>query len=293
MKTKVSFTSKIKKEILINSKKRLEDYYLLKGMFFANSNLTNKQDTLVIKNTYIKDKIINKLAKNNFKYTTKSEWKHKIILDKDNFDWSNIFDNDKYLTSFFAGIFLGSGNISDLNTTSYHLEISTLTLENSKLIQNKLNKYNFSFHLIKKRNRYILYIKKIDELLDFLSAIGAKKAWFKLQDLKIVRDKDNVLNRTNNIDFSNLQKIANSSIKHIENINYVFENNLLDHFTNDQLMFFRLKTENPWLSLNELVFLQQNQSNNTITKSGANHWFRKLDKVVLTNKNNKKKTTEI
>ncbi|WAM03177.1 hypothetical protein ONA22_05415 [Mycoplasmopsis cynos] len=92
------------------------------------------------------------------------------------------------------------------------------------------------------------------------------------------------MNRINNIDFSNLQKIANSSIKHIDNINYIFENNLMDYFNDDQLMFFRLKIENPWLSLNDLVRMQIQQSNTIVSKSGANHWLRKLDKIVKEHK---------
>ncbi|UWV77110.1 DNA-binding protein WhiA [Mycoplasmopsis cynos] len=224
------------------------------------------------------------MQKLNLNFISDQKWKYKILIPKKTFDFNEKIVDNEYLTFFFAGVFLGSGSISNKESTSYHLEISSLSQEKSYLIQKKLNSYEFSFHIIKKQQRYVLYIKKIDELLDFLSAIGAKKSWFELQNLKIVRDKENVLNRINNIDFSNLQKIANSSIKHIDNINYIFENNLMDYFNDDQLMFFRLKIENPWLSLNDLVRMQIQQSNTVVSKSGANHWLRKLDKIVKEHK---------
>ncbi|UWV78053.1 hypothetical protein NWE59_03740 [Mycoplasmopsis felis] len=47
----------------------------------------------------------------------------------------------------------------------------------------------------------------------------------------------------NNIDISNLQKIANSSIKYIENINYILGNNYSNEFTENQLVMFRIKLE--------------------------------------------------
>ncbi|UWV83261.1 DNA-binding protein WhiA [Mycoplasmopsis cynos] len=280
----LSFSSKIKKEVLINAKKPLENFYLIKGLVFSNASEGDEFYELNIKNEYIKSKIIAKLQKLNLNFISDQKWKYKILIPKKTFDFNEKIDNNEYLTFFFAGVFLGSGSISNKESTSYHLEISSLSQEKSYLIQKKLNSYEFSFHIIKKQQRYVLYIKKIDELLDFLSAIGAKKSWFELQNLKIVRDKENVLNRINNIDFSNLQKIINSSIKHIDNINYIFENNLMDYFNDDQLMFFRLKIENPWLSLNDLVRMQIQQSNTIVSKSGANHWLRKLDKIVKEHK---------
>ncbi|WP_117275629.1 DNA-binding protein WhiA [Mycoplasmopsis edwardii] len=282
----LSFSSKIKKEVIINAKKEQENYHFLKGVIFSNAYLEDDWYTLNIKNDYIKGKIISKLDKSNIKYVTKDEWKYKVLVDKNAFNFDDDLDYKEYLTFFFSGVFVGSGSISNKESTSYHLEISTLSEEKSQLIKEKLNSYEFNFHILKKQKRHILYIKKVDELLDFLSAIGAKKAWFELQNLKIHRDKDNVLNRINNIDFSNLQKIADSSVKHIENINYVFEHDLTSLFSEDQLMLFRLKIENPWLSLNELVLMQNNESDNLVSKSGVNHWLRKLDKIV---KNHKEK----
>ncbi|EIE41265.1 hypothetical protein MCANUFG1_02920 [Mycoplasmopsis canis UFG1] len=281
----LSFSSKIKKEVIINAKKEQENYFFLKGVIFANSQEDDDYYILNIKNDYIKGKILAKLEKNKISFVTRPEWKHKILIDKNNFVFDDDFDYKEYLTFFFSGVFVGSGSISGKDSTSYHLEISTLSEEKSNLIKEKLNSYDFNFNILRKQKRFVLYIKKVDELLDFLSAIGAKKAWFELQNLKIHRDKDNVLNRINNIDFSNLQKIADSSIKHINNINFVFENNLENLFTEDQLVFFRLKIENPWFSLNDLVNEQSKETNKIITKSGANHWLRKLDKIVLEYKN--------
>ncbi|UWW00821.1 DNA-binding protein WhiA [Mycoplasmopsis felis] len=167
--------------------------------------------------------------------------------------------------------------VSHKNSTSYHLEIKTNYKEHTEQIIEKLNEYDFDFHLLKRKEKYYAYIKKLDNLLDFLSTISAKKSWFILQNIKINRDLENTSNRMNNIDISNLQKIANSSIKYIENINYILGNNYSNEFTENQLVVFRIKLENPWISLEDLSKRLEVEHNIIISKSGLNHWFRKLN----------------
>ncbi|MCU4706945.1 DNA-binding protein WhiA [Mycoplasma sp. CSL7503-lung] len=281
-KYKSSFSWTIKKEIINNITKTKEIKSFLYGLYFSNAIEKEDFQIITIKNNYILNKVVSRL--NKLKITIYKILKNKIYIS--NQEYKKIIDKkwEEKLTSFFAGVFCGGGSISDKNSTSYHLEISTHSNENTEMIIKKLNKYDFNFQILKRRNRYLAYTKKIDELLDFLSAIGAKKSWFELQNLKITRDIENVSNRINNIDISNLQKIANSSIKHIENINYIFENNLMDMFNDDQLVFFRIKLENSWISMNEIVKKLEQEHNIVITKSGLNHWLRKLNNIVLDHK---------
>ncbi|WP_027121283.1 DNA-binding protein WhiA [Mycoplasma leonicaptivi] len=287
MKTKnsVSFSAEIKKEILLNIKNKQEILYFFYGLIYANGIFDKDFIEINIKNDYILNKIISKLEKIKVFLKKKNNTKNKYLVHSNSFKEIKEINFGEYLSHFFGGIFVGSGSISDKNSTSYHLEICTHYDEFAQKIINKLNEYNFNFQIFKKTNKYKMYIKKIDEILDFLSAIGTKKAWFELQNLKIKRDFENVSNRINNIDFSNLQKIANSSIKHIDNINYIFENNLESIFNEDQLMFFRIKLENPWISLNNLVDIFQKENNINISKSGINHWLRKLNLIVVKHKN--------
>ncbi|MBU4692963.1 DNA-binding protein WhiA [Mycoplasma sp. CSL7491-lung] len=281
-KYRSSFSWTIKKEIINNITKTKEIKSFLYGLYFSNAIEKDDFQIITIKNNYILNKVISRL--NKLKISVYKILKNKIYIS--NQEYKKIIDKnwEEKLTSFFAGVFCGGGSISDKNSTSYHLEISTHSIQNTEMIIKKLNKYDFNFQVLKRRNRFLAYTKKIDELLDFLSAIGAKKSWFELQNLKITRDIENVSNRINNIDISNLQKIANSSIKHIENINYIFENNLINMFNDDQLVFFRIKLENSWISMNEMVKKLEQEHNIVITKSGLNHWLRKLNNIVLDHK---------
>ncbi|WP_322900573.1 DNA-binding protein WhiA [Mycoplasmopsis felis] len=276
---KSSFAWEIKKEVINNLKKNQEITSFLNGVIFSNAILKDDYYVLNIRNTYILNKLKSKLDKVKINFNTKNT---QIKIHKNNFILKTDFK--EFLTSFFGGIFVGGGSISDKNSTSYHLEIKTNYKEHTEQIIEKLNEYDFDFHLLKRKEKYYAYIKKLDNLLDFLSAISAKKSWFILQNIKINRDLENTSNRMNNIDISNLQKIANSSIKYIENINYILGNNYSNEFTENQLVMFRIKLENPWISLEDLSKRLEVEHNIIISKSGLNHWFRKLNLFVLDKK---------
>ncbi|MFV8473653.1 DNA-binding protein WhiA [Mycoplasma sp. AA7A] len=279
-----SFSFEVKKEVINSISKKSEIVSFINGLVFCSAELDkNNNYVLSIKNEYLMDKLIRKLDKIHMPYQKQANWKSKLVIFNNSMISPNL-DYKDYLTYFFAGVFCGGGSISGKNSTSYHLEIASHNKMNLQKIQSKLNEYEFNFNFLARGNKFIIYNKNKEKLIDFLAAINAKNSWYDLQNLIIKRDFENVTNRINNIDLSNINKIAQSTIRHIENINYVFEHNLEQYFDENQLVAFRIKSENKWISLAELSFLLQQQHNIYISKSGLNHWFRKLALVVKQNK---------
>ncbi|MFV8481793.1 DNA-binding protein WhiA [Mycoplasma sp. SK341A] len=279
-----SFSFEVKKEVINSISKKPEIVSFINGLVFCSGELDkNNNYVLSIKNEYLMDKVIRKLDKIHMPYQKQANWKSKLVILA-NTMISPDLDYKDYLTYFFAGVFCGGGSISGKNSTSYHLEIASHNQTHLQQIQAKLNEYEFNFNFLSRGNKFIIYNKNKEKLIDFLAAINAKNSWYDLQNLIIKRDFENVTNRINNIDLSNINKIAQSTIRHIENINYIFEHNLEQSFDENQLVAFRIKSENKWISLAELSYLLQQQHNIYISKSGLNHWFRKLDMVVKQDK---------
>ncbi|MHA3795957.1 DNA-binding protein WhiA [Mycoplasma sp. Z463D] len=279
-----SFSFEVKKEVINSISKKQEIISFINGFIFCSGELDkNNNYILSIKNEYLIDKLVRKLEKINMPFEKSKHTKTKIVIINNPMVHPDLEYKD-YLTYFFAGVFCGGGSISGKNSTSYHLEISSHNRGNLELIQTKLNEYEFNFNFLERGNKYIIYNKNKDKLIDFLAAINAKNSWYDLQNLIIKRDFENVTNRINNIDLSNINKIAQSTIKHIDNINYIFEHNLEDQFDENQLVAFRIKAENKWISLTELSYLLEHQHNIYISKSGLNHWFRKLNNIVESEK---------
>ncbi|MCS4536983.1 MULTISPECIES: DNA-binding protein WhiA [unclassified Mycoplasma] len=268
-----SFTQLIKNEIFSKKKNKNEIIEFLRGFIFANAVIDNKIK-LKISNQDTRQNIIKMLRV----VKIKAELNQTVIyLDVNDFDLSFNFPIPNY---FFAGVFVGGGTISGLKRSSYHLQLSSNYEKIIEGLQKKLNEYDFGFQKIKHKSKYLIYVKKYEKISDFLKAIDAIKSMFAFEDSRIKRDFDNSMNRINNVDVANIKKIVTSNQKHIQNINYLKQHNLAQYFNENQLNLFELLLQNPQESLTNLVILFTSNFDVKISKSGINHWLKKLDKIV-------------
>ncbi len=282
---KNSFTSKIKKEIIQKPKKIKEIQVFMDGFLFAISHIHKNPSYLEfqVKDPLVFKHVENFLKKLKWDFTTKGNLWKTITIDENPYFNIREIDFNKYhnvMSLFFAGFFYATGSVSNLDKTSYYLELSSKNEGILLQIQTFLNQYNFNFKYKKQQNKSFIYLRSSDTLLEFLSAIEAIRAYSHFLDLKISRDMKNTVNRINNLDFANLQKIAKVSIDYISYILYVFEHNLENHFSENEMVFFRLRLENPEFSLNQIREKLESEHNIFISKSGLNHWNIKLKKVV-------------
>src|SRR5699024_288285 len=74
---------------------------------------------------------------------------------------------------------------------------------------------------IKRRNGFVVYLKEAEKITEFLSIIGAHNALFKFEDVRIVRDMRNSVNRLVNCETANMNKTISASVKQVENIKYI------------------------------------------------------------------------
>ncbi|QBF34562.1 DNA-binding protein WhiA [Mycoplasmopsis phocirhinis] len=269
-----NFTQLIKNEILNKKKKKNEIIEFLRGFIFANAVIEEKI-RLKISNQITRDKIIKLLQTVKIEYYLKQN--SVIFLNKEDFDLDLIF---LIPNCFFAGVFIGGGTISSLERSSYHLQLSSNYEHFVDAFKTKLNEYEFGFQKIKHQGKYLIYIKKYEKISDFLKAIEAINSMFAFEDSRIKRDFDNSMNRINNVDVANIKKIVSANQKHIQNINYIIQHNLEYFFNENQLNLFKLLLQNPQESLTSLTILFTSQFNIHISKSGVNHWLKKLQKIV-------------
>lgn len=286
-KTKTSFSFDIKQELLFpyskwttNQKKEL-----IKGIIFSVGlvNTENNTTTLKFSNPWVSQKV-----KNIFKQISV-----KTSFVSTNKNWIVISNNDLILdlkindpAAFFAGVFIGSGSISTITSSSYHLEIHTKNEKYKDLMLKKLSKH-FSFSVIVRKNTYFLYIKKVQEISDFLAAIQAHKNYLIFATKKIDRDYYNFENRLINLEISNSKKVVNLNEDIRKNLSYIKEHHLTSAFSEEQLYFYEFKLKNMSLSLSATSEKLKEFGIN-ISKSGLNHWIIKLKKVVETNEENMK-----
>ncbi|MCE6061559.1 DNA-binding protein WhiA [Mycoplasmopsis agalactiae] len=271
----MNFTKEIKLEIL-NKKRNNEDASeFLRGYIYSKCIIEDDIIKLRIYDNLTKSTVLKSLNKIGIQYENKNS---VILINKNDF---SLVEEFSYPSSFFQGVFVGNGSISNLNNSSYHLQIASNYEQFIDVIINKLNEYDFNFVKIKHNKKFIAYIKKHEKISDFLKAISVTTSFFNFMDNTISRDFFNNTNRLRNIDASNINKIVNANSKYIKNINLMYELNLENNFSTEQLKLFNLIKENPNESLSSIAYLYTLRENKEITKSGIYHWLKKLEKVTV------------
>ena len=140
-----------------------------------------------------------------------------------------------------------------------------------------MNRYHLNARKTERRSGYITYLKEAEKIADFLSLIGATNSMLKFEDIRIVRDMRNSVNRIVNCETANLNKVADAANRQIENIKYLDEHLGLDKLPDKLQEVAFVRVAHPELSLKELGELIPG---GPISKSGVNHRLRKINEVA-------------
>lgn len=188
----------------------------------------------------------------------------------------SLLNTDDERRAYLAGVFLASGSVNNPDTSNYHLEMSVNEEDYAHFIEKLMNQYELNAKVIKRRNKYVVYLKSAEKIGDFLRAIGASQSVMEFEMTRIDRSMANTVNRWNNCDIANEVKAMSASSAQIEDIAYVIDKagiEILDVKT-QQVALLRL--ENPELTLNELAEVYFETTGQTISKSGLHHRFQKI-----------------
>ena len=178
--------------------------------------------------------------------------------------------------AYLAGIFLAGGSVNNPDTSNYHLEMSVLSSTHARFIQELTNEYDLNAKIIKRRNKYVVYLKSAEKIGDFLRAIGAAQSVLDFEMTRIDRSMANTVNRWNNCDIANEMKAMSDAEKQIEDIAYVVEKAGLEILDSKTQEAAKIRLENPELSLNELTEIYMLKTGQSISKSGLHHRFKKI-----------------
>jgi len=255
-------------------------YKLIKYNFGVNIGITvRNQKRFRLKQIYIleiDDKINEILESLNI---TKNG---KKVLEKDFF-----LESEEEQKAFIKGTFLSCGSINDPSSGEYHCEFTVPHKNEGLFIKSILKNYNIISKIIKRNNRYMIYIKSAEMISDLLRILGANNCFFYYEDIRIYRDHKNMVNRLNNCEIANQEKILTTSMRQLQDIEYIKQNDLqglLDENINEAMKY---KEMYPETSLQELADIISSETGHTIGKSGVNHYFIKIRKIVEKHKQKK------
>lgn len=183
---------------------------------------------------------------------------------------------DDQKRAYLAGVFLACGSVNNPDTSNYHLEMSVNEEDYALFIEELMNRYELNAKMIKRRNKYVVYLKSAEKIGDFLRAIGASQSVMDFEMTRIDRSMANTVNRWNNCDIANEMKAMSASTAQIEDIAYVIDKAGIEILDDKTRIVALLRLENPELTLNELADAYLEQTGQTISKSGLHHRFKKI-----------------
>lgn len=190
---------------------------------------------------------------------------------------NDIIGEDQRMRSYLRGAFLATGSVNNPETSRYHLEIYSLYEEHSRNLLKMMNHFNLNAKMTNRRNGYIVYLKEAEKIAEFLLVIGANSAMMKFEDIRIVRDMRNSVNRLVNCENANLNKTISAAVRQIDNIKYLASTVGLDSLPEKLQEIAELRLQNPDISLKELGEMIPSGS---ISKSGINHRLRKINQIA-------------
>jgi len=179
--------------------------------------------------------------------------------------------------AYLRGAFLAGGSINNPESSSYHLEISSSYEGHIEALCDLANYFDLNAKWIERKKGYFLYIKEGEKITEFLNVIGAHNALLKFEDVRIVKDMRNSVNRLVNCETANLNKTVGAALRQIENIKLIEREIGLDNLPPKLREIAEARVQYPELTLKELGDIL---SGGKVSKSGINHRLRKLDEIA-------------
>lgn len=184
--------------------------------------------------------------------------------------------------AFIRGAFLAAGSISNPQK-SYHFEIVCVSPERAEQLKMLIRTFDLDAKIVQRKKHYIVYIKEGAQIVDMLNVMEAHSCLMELENIRIVREMRNDVNRKVNCEAANINKTVSAAVRQMEDIRYLEEMKGLEQLPDGLTEIATLRLAHPDASLKELGELLTPP----VGKSGVNHRLRKLSRLAEELRQNK------
>ncbi|HIZ77184.1 MAG TPA: DNA-binding protein WhiA [Firmicutes bacterium] len=188
---------------------------------------------------------------------------------------SEVLQKDCCKRAYLRGAFLGSGSMNNPEG-AYHLEIVSSYQPHAEEMRKLLEHFGIHAKICLRKNKYVLYLKDGDQIVEFLTHIGAHQALLAFENERIRKDLCNNINRQRNFDMANVNKTVAASEQQRRAIEIIEEKMGLDKLPKHLQDVAELRMEYPEMGLAELAEM----ADESISKSGIRHRLKKLQSIA-------------
>lgn len=177
--------------------------------------------------------------------------------------------------AFIRGSFLASGSISDPNK-GYHFEIVCSTLPQAEQLQQMMLCFEADAKIVERKKHYVVYLKEGAQIVDMLNVMEAHVSLMNLENVRILREMRNSVNRKVNCETANISKTVNAAVRQADDIELISRVAGLTSLPENLQEIAQARLDNPDMSLKDLGALLTPP----IGKSGVNHRLRKISEIA-------------
>ncbi|MDD6073586.1 MAG: DNA-binding protein WhiA [Otoolea sp.] len=179
--------------------------------------------------------------------------------------------------AFIRGAFLAAGSISDPEKF-YHFEIACTSMEKAKQLQEVISTFSIDAKIVVRKKYYVVYIKEGSQIVELLGLMEANVALMNLENIRILKEMRNSVNRQVNCETANINKTVSAAVKQLGDITYIRDTVGLDYLPEALAEIARIRLEMPDATLKELG----ESLSPPVGKSGVNHRLRKISTIAET-----------
>lgn len=307
----MSFTSEIKQQVSYNDLKSCCERAELSALIQLTSSLTfssrgltlkmrsenpttSKRIMILLKDIYknIETELMvekkTNLRKNNIYVVTILNDPRNILEDLGLYNEKGLLDypvfsivaKDCCARAYLAGAFLAFGSCNSPSKTNYHLEIAVMSETHANFIVKLMDRFDLGAKITKRRNKYVIYLKKAELISEFLKCIGAQEAVMDFENMRISRDFMNSLTRLNNCDIANETKSMQAARSQVASMEKIFSYGRYDDLNDKLKIVIDLRMKNQECSLTELAQAYYDATGEMISKSGIKHRLDKIEAIA-------------
>jgi len=177
--------------------------------------------------------------------------------------------------AFIRGAFLSSGSMSNPKK-AYHLEFDITDADKAQQLKEMIQAFHIDAKTVRRKNRFVVYIKEGSQIVDLLNVMEAHVALMNLENVRILKEMRNQVNRQVNCEAANISKTVAAAAKQMEDILYIKERMGFGDLADGLKEIAQLRIDYPEASLKELGAMLSPP----IGKSGVNHRLRKLSMIA-------------
>lgn len=177
--------------------------------------------------------------------------------------------------AFIRGAFLAGGSISDPRK-SYHFEIVCRSEAQAMQLRDIINSFEMDAKIVPRKKYQVVYLKEGAQIVDILNVMEAHVALMNLENVRILKEMRNSVNRKVNCETANISKTVNAAVKQLADIAYIRETAGLSSLSDNLRAAAELRLEYPDAPLAELGgYLDP-----PVGKSGINHRLRRISEIA-------------